>query len=113
VLYRKADIMRHSPAVRMDPHSPALVDALLSAELFGVAPADVLLVGIRAESFEVGCDLSQPVKASLEQAIAEVLQELDRLQVKHRARQHPAEVGIWWANTITNEDKMDSALLRQ
>jgi hypothetical protein len=34
-LYRKADIMRHRPAVRMDPHPPALVDALLSAELFG------------------------------------------------------------------------------
>lgn len=34
-LYRKADIMRHRPAVRMDPHSPALVDALISAELFG------------------------------------------------------------------------------
>src|ERR1700674_4042313 len=41
LLYRKADIMRHRPAVRMDPHSPALVDALLSAELFGVAPANV------------------------------------------------------------------------
>jgi len=39
VLYRKADIMRLRPSVRMDPHSPALVDALLSAELFGVAPA--------------------------------------------------------------------------
>src|SRR5208337_4215887 len=32
LLYYKADIKRHRPAVRMDPHSPALVDALLSAE---------------------------------------------------------------------------------
>src|ERR1017187_3701344 len=62
VLYRKADIMRHCPAVRMDPHSPALVDALLSAELFGVAPAEVLLVGIKAESFETGCSLSKIIK---------------------------------------------------
>ena len=117
LLYRKADIMRHCPAVRMDPHSPALVDALLSAELFGVAPADVLLVGIRAKSFEVGCDLSQPVKASLEVAIAEVLSELDRLGVEYRHRQQPAELGIWWAttsaNTSTNEEKMDSPLLHQ
>ena len=96
VLYRKADIMRHCPAVRMDPHSPALVDALLSAELFGVAPADVLLIGINAESFEVGCSLSKPVKASLDQVIAEVLSELDRLGVEHRRREHPAELGIWW-----------------
>jgi hydrogenase maturation protease len=39
LLYRKAGYHAPRPAVRMDPHSPALVDALLSAELFGVAPA--------------------------------------------------------------------------
>src|ERR1035441_3714992 len=84
VLYRKADIMRLCPAVRMDPHSPALVDALLSAELFGVAPADVLLVRIKAESYEAGCSLSKSVKASLDQAITEVLSELDGLSVEYR-----------------------------
>ncbi|MGA7077131.1 MAG: hydrogenase maturation protease [Terriglobales bacterium] len=103
LLYRKADIMRHSPAVRMDPHSPALVDALLSAELFGVAPADVLLVGIEGESFEPVCDLSKSVKASVEQAIAEVLRELDRLGVEYRCREHPAEPCIWWATEAQME----------
>lgn len=97
LLYRKADIMRHRPEVRMDPHSPALVDALFSAELFGVAPAEVLLVGIRAESFEPGCNLSEPVKASLDQVIAEVLRELDRLGVDYRLKEHPTELDIWWA----------------
>jgi hydrogenase maturation protease len=97
LLYRKADIMRHRPEVRMDPHSPALVDALLSAELFGVAPAEVLLVGIRAESFEPSCNLSEPVKASLDQVIAEVLRELDRLGVGYRLKARPTELGIWWA----------------
>jgi hydrogenase maturation protease len=101
ILYRKADIMRLCPAVRMDPHSPALVDALLSAELFGVAPADVLLVGIKAESFEVSCSLSKPVEAALDRAIAEVLSELDRLGVEHRRREHPSVLGIWWT---TNEE---------
>ena len=81
--------MRHRPAVRMDPHSPALVDALLSAELFGVAPAEVLLVGIKAESFEPSCSLSAPVKASLDQVIAEVLRELDRLGVGYRRENIP------------------------
>ncbi len=96
VVYRKADIMRHHPAVRMDPHSPALVDALLSAELFGVAPADVLLVGIQLGTCEVSCSLSEPVKASLEKAIAEVMNELDRLSVGYRWREQPAENDIWW-----------------
>ncbi len=98
VLYRKTDIMRHRPAARMDPHSPALVDALLSAELFGVAPADVLLVGIKLESCDVGCSLSKPVKASLEESIAEVLNELDRLRVEYRWREHPTGPDIWWEN---------------
>ena len=97
LLYRKADIVRHCPSVRMDPHSPALVDTLLSADFFGVAPADVLLVGIQAGSFEAGCSLSQPVKASLEEAIAEVLNELDRLKVRYHGRRNSIEPDIWWA----------------
>ena len=104
LLYRKADMMRHRPAVRMDPHSPALVDALLSAELFGVAPAEVLLVGIQAESFEPSCSLSEPVKGALDRVIVEVLRELDRLGVSYRRRQHPAEMNVWWAT----DDKMAS-----
>jgi len=81
----------------MDPHSPALVDALLGAEFFGVAPADVLLVEIQAGSFEAGCELSVPIKASVDLAIAEVLSELDRLGVTYRHRKHPGDFRIWWA----------------
>lgn len=104
LLYRKADIMRHTSAVRMDPHSPALVDALLSAELFAVAPRDLLLVGIAAECYEAGCSLSKPVNAALDQAIAEVLVELNRLGVSYRRRQHPGDLGIWW----TADEKTES-----
>ena len=100
VLYRKADIVRHRPAVRMDPHSPALVDTLLGAEFFGVAPADVLLVGIQAGSFEAECELSAPVAASVDQAITELLRELDRLGIEYRQREPPTELDTWW---ITEE----------
>ena len=110
LLYRKEDIMRIRPAVRMDPHSPALVDALLSAELFGVAPPDVLLVGIKGESLDPGCSLSQPVKAALPGAIAEVLHELDRLGVKHHRRERPEELGIWWAKAEQREEQRESQL---
>jgi hydrogenase maturation protease len=98
VLYRKEAIVRHCPAVRMDPHSPSLVDTLLSADFFGVAPANVLLVGIQAESYEAGCSLSQPVAASVDKAIAEVLSELERLGVEHRLREYPTGLGVWWIN---------------
>jgi Ni,Fe-hydrogenase maturation factor len=90
----------------MDPHSPALVDALLSAELFGVAPRDLLLVGIQAESFEPSCSLSKAVTASLDGVIAEVLRELDRWGVEYRLREHPAELDLWWAAEQTLESSV-------
>jgi hydrogenase maturation protease len=92
-LYRKAEIMLQRPAVRMDPHSPALVDALLNTELFGVAPGNLLLVGIVAESYDTGCSLSELVKASLDQAVAEIMRELEQFSIKYRLRQHPVDVG--------------------
>jgi len=103
LLYRKEEIMLRSPAVRMDPHSPALVDTLLSAELFGVAPANLLLVGVAAESYEPSCSLSEPVKASLDQAIVEILRELDRCGVECRPRENPMPIGAWWATDAKKE----------
>jgi hypothetical protein len=40
----------------------------------------------------------------LDQAIAEVLVELDRLGVSYRRRQHPGSLGIWW----TADEKTES-----
>ncbi len=105
LLYRKDEILQHRPSVRMDPHSPALVDTLLSAELFGVAPANLLLVGIAAESYEPGCSLSKPVEASLDPAIAEILHELDRNGVGYRLREHPLALEAWW-----RESRVESTL---
>ena len=96
LLYRKADIMRYCPSVRMDPHSPALVETLLSTEMFGVAPEDLLLVGIAAGSYDSGCNLSDAVKASIPQVITEILAELGRVGVPYRLRKDPVEAGIWW-----------------
>jgi len=100
LLYRKPDIMRHCPEVRMDPHSPALVETLLSVEMFAIAPRDVLLIGIAGASYDSGCRLSAPVSASIPQAIAEIQAELDRLRVTYRRRERPIESGIWW--TVPN-----------
>ena len=58
----------------------------------------MLLLGIKIESCEAGCSSSKPVRASLEEAIAEVLNELDRLKVRYRWRTSPIELDIWWAN---------------
>ena len=48
-LYRKEDILRDTPAQRLDPHSPALSECLMTAEMLGAMPEHVLLVGIAGE----------------------------------------------------------------
>jgi hydrogenase maturation protease len=96
LLYRKPDIMHLRPEVRMDPHSPALVETLLSVEMFAIAPRDVLLIGIAGASYDSGCRLSTPVSASVHQVIGEIQVELDRLGITYRRRERPIDSGIWW-----------------
>ena len=98
VLYRKEEITRLTPQVRMDPHSPALVETLLAAEMFGKTPAEVLLIGIVPQSFEAGCALSDPVAEAVEDAIAKILGELDQLNVGYQRRESPDSVSTWWIN---------------
>ncbi|MGD1076829.1 MAG: hypothetical protein ABR881_00780 [Candidatus Sulfotelmatobacter sp.] len=38
VLYRKEDILRETPAQRLDPHSSALSECLMTAEMLGSSP---------------------------------------------------------------------------
>lgn len=96
VLYRKADFVHIKPSVRVDPHSPALVETLLSAELFAVAPADLLLVGIVGSTYDPGCRLSAPVAVSVPKVVSRIRKELKRLDVSYKRRERPASAGIWW-----------------
>src|SRR6201981_3950206 len=58
-LYRKDDLLRNAPGIRMDTHSPALTESLLAAEVFfGLPPKEVLLIGIRRDSYQADCMLS-------------------------------------------------------
>ncbi len=96
VLYRKADIVRETPAQRLDPHSPALSECLLSAEMLGASPEHVLLVGLVGKSYEPGDSLSEAVSRAVDKAIEAVLGELARLGFDFQKRAVPLETGIWW-----------------
>lgn len=95
--YRKEDLARCRSAIRMDTHSPAITSSLSAAEIFyGASPAEILLVGISAQSYDAGCVMSDPVKKSVEPAIQAVLDELERLGVTVQ-RKSNAAVRAWWA----------------
>jgi hydrogenase maturation protease len=103
--YRKEDIVREVPAERLDPHSPALSECLLTAEMLGASPNNVLLVGIVGETYEPGSPLSAPVQRSIAKAIEAVLGELDRLGFEYQKRALPNEPGIWWGENPTAEQR--------
>jgi len=97
VLYGKAELLRHSPTLRMDPHSPALIESLMAADLFGQSPENVILVGIAGESYSPTCAISPAVAAAVDAAIRRILQLLDSLDVGFFRRFEEADPSIWWA----------------
>ena len=103
VLYRKEEIMSIAPAERLDPHSPALSECLLTAEMLGASPEQVLLVGIVGASYEPGEPMSAAVRESVEEAIQAILQELHRLGFGFEKKSSVSEAGIWWGENYHAE----------
>lgn len=98
LLFRKQDILRHSPAQRLDPHSPALSECLLSAEMLGACPEHVLLIGVVGDTYAPGCELSQAVQKSVRPAIAAAVRELRDRGFAVEPQSLPQCPGIWWSN---------------
>ena len=92
----KEDILRVAPAERLDPHSPALSECLMAADMLGSSPEHVLLVGIAGESCEPGKPLSDKVRQSAQSAVEVILQELLRLRYSFRKKSSPDHPSIWW-----------------
>jgi len=94
--YRRAELLEKPPPQRLSPHDPGLKECLLTLELIGQSPAEVLLVGAIAGRLDTSVGLSDAVRAGLPQVEAAVLAELARLGVPARPRAHPAEPDLWW-----------------
>jgi hydrogenase maturation protease len=110
MLYRKEDILRIAPAERLDPHSPALSECLLAAELLGASPENVLLVGIVGASYEPGEPLSLPVRQAIAAAIDAVVEELRRLGYSVLKKETASSPEIWWDQMIAPEPLETGAL---
>jgi hydrogenase maturation protease len=95
-VYRKDELVQVPLKQRISPHDPALVEALLFAELSGKCPKEVLLVGVVPEACELKCELSAAVQAGVEAAIGMVLTELEQLGALAKLKTRPDEPRIWW-----------------
>jgi hydrogenase maturation protease len=98
VFLTKEDILRETPAQRLDPHSPALSECLMTAAMLGAMPEHVLMVGIAGKCYEPGHPLSAAVRQSVGSAIDAILQELQRLGFAFQKKASPDEPGIWWSD---------------
>jgi len=98
LLYDKKALLSAIPAQRLDPHSPALSECLLTAEMLGATPDRVWLVGVVGASFEPGKTLSSTVRASIWKVVDAVIYELKRLGVKVEKKLHSDKLGVWWAD---------------
>jgi hydrogenase maturation protease len=97
-LFTKEDILRDTPAQRLDPHSPALSECLMTASMLGTMPQNVLLVGIAGKCYEPGHPLSAAVRQSVGPAMEAILGELRRLGFTFRKKLSPDEPAIWWSD---------------
>lgn len=95
-LFRKPELVRTPIPQRFSPHDPALVEALLFAELSGKCPGEVLLVGVVPKTTELGCCLSEEVRSAVVPAISAVLAELRRLGADPQVRATADHPFIWW-----------------
>ncbi len=94
-VFDRSEIVKYGTTIRVDGHSPALTESLMIAEFAGDTPKQIVLVGISGKPFE-GCDLSSEVRASVEKAITEVLNQLDRWNIAYHPKEIPAVPQIWW-----------------
>ncbi len=97
VLYRKEHILRIEPTPRLDPHSPALSECLLTAEMLGSSPKNVFLVGVVGQSMEPGCELSASVRDAVQPAIDAIVLELKFLGCNVEKKVIASDSGVWWS----------------
>ena len=98
-LFRKADILRIPPRLRIDPHSPALSESLAQLELMGNMPSDLLLIGMQGRQFDAGSTLSPAVRQCVPHIIDAVTRELYRLGVRCVPKSKAMWPRIWWDHT--------------
>lgn len=96
-LYRRDDILRNPPGLRISPHDPSLKETLLMLDLLGQAPEDIVLIGIVAKDATMGIGMTPEVTAALPLAADAVLAELETLGVDIAPREEPQAADLWWA----------------
>jgi hydrogenase maturation protease len=99
--YDKADILKHAPRPRLNPHDPGLKDTLLMLDLIGSGPQEVFLVGVVPSEVKTGTGLSPILQGKVDGAIIAVADTLTKIGYRPIPKVQPAEPDIWWERMAT------------
>lgn len=69
-------------SAKLSVHHIGLSDVLFAAKLLGVTPADMRLIGIQPQSFELGLTLTPCIKAKLDEIISHATQILKEWNIE-------------------------------
>lgn len=101
-IYRKVDLMSHTAAgLRQGGHDPSMRDALVSLEMAGLCPDEVILVGVVPEDTHTRTSLSPVVRAAAARAAIEVVRRLVGLGFPIARRKHRRVPDVWWERLPT------------
>lgn len=67
---------------KLSPHQMGLKDLLAVSLLQGVAPPEMVLLGVQPGNIELGTELTQPVEEQLETLVGKALHELEVWGIK-------------------------------
>jgi hydrogenase maturation protease len=99
--YTKADILKHAPTPRTNPHDPGLKDTLLMLDLLGTGPTDVYLIGAIPSLVKTGTGLSPILQSKVVPAVVAVAETLTRIGYPPAPKAVPVEPDIWWERMAT------------
>lgn len=94
VIYDRDEIIASAPVLRVGPHDPALRDALLTLQLFGHCPSDIILIGVVAGQMDGG--LSPEVRAAIPKVCSTIAGELERRGYPASRSASPTRPDLWW-----------------
>jgi hydrogenase maturation protease len=95
-LYRRDEILKHVPQMRLGPHDPGFKQTLLALDFAGSAPRQVTLIGAIPKTVGPVARLSPDVRAAVPAAVDRVLAELESLGVIVAERPAPGPIAPWW-----------------
>ena len=94
--YDKAQILARPLQPRVSPHDPGVKDALLSLDLEGRGPREVILVGAIPGETRYDVGMSPALRAAVEPAARRVVDELAALGFVIRPREGAVVPDPWW-----------------